>query len=832
MGRVLIALYLVVCIVEGYNVFPIRELTTESIERYSAISERAMQKLELIAQIRLNLDNIQSAKFRHILKENMEAMKQEILEINRSSNSNDSLYSELQKRMTTPEEEMCFDNVLEKRSESMESRKQLLRISMSGNKERALEYLETTHEKARLDYSNALTALTEQIVLNTKILTRETNSYIISRRKAVDAVLLLSVFLVVITGLVVFVVNKKLNLQNAELIAQEKKYHDMVENTEEMMATHNLNGEIIWANRSWKENTQYTDEDIRKGLRALDILDDETKTIYSERFQKIIDGENVENAEGTIISKSEEKIFVYGKSIPVVSQGKITGLQSFLRNITARKIAEQKAIESDMNYQRVVENIHDGICIDDVEGRLIYANKQFCEMHGVDESRIPGLLLEEYIVPEFRAMLRDRHNRRIAGEKVAEEFTYEGIDKNGNRRTYEVRVTPIFENGKLSGTQSINRDITESLQAEEKLIETSMRLQNVLNIFDNSFWGYDVQNKKMLYVSPGNEKVFGYPEKDFLENGDLWFQTVLDEDKPKFKEVWEKLYLGQSVQVEFRIKLPDNSIKWVESKMAPSIVSGQLTRIDGLAIDINERKSSAAVIETNLVELKKANEELDRFVYSTSHDLRAPLLAVQGLLDLMEHHGNNKEELSEYYLTVRKVVSQMDDTIKEILDYSRNSRLNIIPEQLEVSKIIDNALSQIKQTYGNRKIEFVYAEENSVLFFTDKMRYTAIVNNLLVNAYKYTRDEETKPFVKVTFRCDEKEGVLTVEDNGEGIAEEYREKIFDMFYRVSEKSDSSGLGLYICREITDKLNGSIEVNSVSGKGSIFTVRIPNMNNTI
>lgn len=712
-GRVLIVLYLIVCIVEGYNVFPIRELTTESIQRYNSISESAVEKLELIAQIRLNLDKIQSAKFRHILKENMEEMKQEILEINRSSYSNDSLYSELEKRMTSPEEEMYFDDVLEKRRESMESRKQLLRISMSGDKEKALDYLENTNEKARLDYSNALTKLTDNIVLQTKNRTTETNKYIMRKRRPVDAVLLLSVILVVITGIVVFIVNRKLNLQNAELIAQEKKYHDMVDNTEEMMATHNLNGEIIWANHSWKKNTQYSDEDIRKGIRAVDILDDETKAIYTERFQKIINGENVENAEGTIITKSGEKIFVYGKSVPVILKGKINGLQSFLRNITARKIAEQ-----------------------------------------------------------------------------------------------------------------------QSIIAEEKLIETSMRLQNVLNIFDNSFWGYDVQNKKMLYVSQGNEKVFGYPEKDFLSNGDLWFQTVLDEDKPKFKEVWEKLYRGQSVQIEFRIKLPDNSIKWVESKMAPSIVSGQLTRIDGLAIDINERKNSAAVIERNLMELKKTNDELDRFVYSTSHDLRAPLLAVQGLLDLMEHHGDDKAELSEYYRTVRKVVSQMDDTIKEILDYSRNSRLNIIPEQLDVSKIIDNARSQINQTYGIRKIAFEYTGENSVPFYSDKMRFTTIVNNLLVNAFKYTREEEPKPFVKVTFRSDEKYGVLIVEDNGEGIAQEYREKIFDMFYRVSEKSDSSGLGLYICREITDKLKGTIGVSSVSGKGSIFTVRIPNMNNTI
>ena len=704
-GRILIVLYIVVCIVEGYNVFPIRELTSESIKRYNAISESALQKLDVIAKIRLNLDQIQSAKFKHILHVDMEAMKQEILEINSTVYSNDSLFSELQKRMTTPEEEMYFDDVLEKRRENMESRKQLLRISMSGDKEKAIEYMETSNDKALLDYDNALTALEEQIVLQAKNLTSETNNYIIRMRRAVDIVLFLSVLLVVITGLMVFAVNRKLNRQNRALIAQEKKYHDMVDNTDEMMATINTKGEVLWANRAWKENTLYTDDDFKNGLSTYNILDDSTKEIFSKRLLKVLRGERLDNAEGVLISKSGEKVFIYGKSIPVESKGKITGMQSFLRNITARKKAEELARQSAVNYQRVVENINDGICIDDIEGRVIFANRQFCVMHDVDENRIPGLTLEEYVAAEYHDELRDRHNRRIAGEKVPEEFTYEGIDKNGIRKLYEVRVTPIMENGKVIGTQSINRDITES-------------------------------------------------------------------------------------------------------------------------------KAAADALQKNYSELKKINEELDRFVYSTSHDLRAPLLAVQGALELMEQPGISREELAEYNSTIRKIISQMDDTIKEILDYSRNARINIIPEHLDIKKMIENARSQIMQPRGSRTILYSASVEEPVPFYSDKMRLTTIINNLMVNAFKYTREDEKNPFVKVSFHSGEKEGVLTVEDNGEGVPPEFIEKIFDMFFRVSEKSEGSGLGLYICRETVEKLNGTIVVASVVEKGSIFTVRIPNLNSTI
>ena len=700
-GRVLIFLYALVCIVTGYNIIPIRKLTSESIARYGSITESATNKLEIISRIRLNLENIESAKFKHIVKVKKESMLSEIKEMESAVSSNDSLFAVLMASLKNPGEELILNDVLAKRKLNQESRKNLIALSMEGKKNEAIRYYETVNEKAWDDYNNSLTQLTSFIVKQTQILSEQTGNYIHQKHRTVDAVLLLSVIMVLITGIVVFIVNRKLNLQYRELAAQEKKYYAMVENTDEMMATINKKGEIIWANRAWKENTLYTDEDIQRGIKAIDLADESSKKWLTGRMENAFRGDVNKKDIAILVSKGGNKIYLEGKSIPLMKDGKIAGIQTFSRNITNRIMMEELLEEKEKNYRLVVESMHDGICIDDAEGKVIFANRQFCRMHGVDEGRIPGLMLEEYIAPDYQAQLRDIHNKRFAGEKVPEEFTYEAVDVNGRRRIYEVRVTPIIEHGKITGTQSINRDITESKAAEEEL-------------------------------------------------------------------------------------------------------------------------------KRNYSDLKKVNEELDRFVYSTSHDLRAPLLAVEGLLNLMEG-TESKTDMKQYQDTMRKIIGQMDNTIKEILDYSRNARTNIIPEQLEMDKIIKNAGSQILQSGSSAKINFSVDVEETVPFYSDKIRITTLVNNLLVNAFKYTREGETNPFIKVKFVSGEKEGVLTVEDNGEGIAPDNLEKIFEMFFRISEQSEGSGLGLYICREITERLNGSIAVTSVLGKGSIFTVRIPNMN---
>jgi signal transduction histidine kinase len=225
------------------------------------------------------------------------------------------------------------------------------------------------------------------------------------------------------------------------------------------------------------------------------------------------------------------------------------------------------------------------------------------------------------------------------------------------------------------------------------------------------------------------------------------------------------------------------------------------------------------------VQLAKTNEELDRFVYSASHDMRAPLSSLLGLINLSEK-ATSAEELKTYLEFMKGRIQTMDGFIREITDYSRNSRTQLEFESVQLNKIIQEAIDNLSYIDINRKIKIEIDSSCNQYIKTDVNRFTVIINNLLSNAYRYHNYNQEAPFIQ--FTAERRDGFvfITVRDNGWGISEEHQKKIFDMFYRASEISAGSGLGLYIVKETLEKLGGTITVNSSPGVGSAFTFSIP------
>jgi signal transduction histidine kinase len=155
-----------------------------------------------------------------------------------------------------------------------------------------------------------------------------------------------------------------------------------------------------------------------------------------------------------------------------------------------------------------------------------------------------------------------------------------------------------------------------------------------------------------------------------------------------------------------------------------------------------------------------------------------------------------------------------------------------MPERLYLREMAENFIQNIKYMEQAKGIVFAVEGAEDIPFFSDKLRVFTIMNNLLTNAVKYQRPEED--FKTVTFKFDisPTRAVMEVVDNGEGIPDDKRESIFGMFYRLSTQSIGSGLGLYICREMVDRLNGSIELDTSLGRGSSFKVTIPNLQKTV
>jgi signal transduction histidine kinase len=244
-------------------------------------------------------------------------------------------------------------------------------------------------------------------------------------------------------------------------------------------------------------------------------------------------------------------------------------------------------------------------------------------------------------------------------------------------------------------------------------------------------------------------------------------------------------------------------------------------------LDINERKLFEQNLQEQNQQLTKINQELDRFVYSVSHNLRAPLTSILGLINLVKIDGKDSN-IDTYLKLMEKSIHKLDETIHEINDYSRNARLDIHLNEIDFPKMLGEVIENHRYMEGAEKISIVPDLQISAPFFSDESRLKVIVNNLLSNAIKYHDLNKANPLIQIYVTVSPVEATIIFKDNGIGMQPDLTDKIFTMFFRGSEKSTGSGLGLYIVKETVIKLKGTISVTSALHEGSIFTVQLPNL----
>ena len=242
-----------------------------------------------------------------------------------------------------------------------------------------------------------------------------------------------------------------------------------------------------------------------------------------------------------------------------------------------------------------------------------------------------------------------------------------------------------------------------------------------------------------------------------------------------------------------------------------------------------KRKKAERTLRTQNEELIKINKELDSFVYSVSHNLRAPLMSVLGLINLVQlEHKNSDQAINNYFKMMQQSIHKLDETLKEILDYSRNARSALSVSEVDICKMVEESFERMKYMEGSGSIAKSVEASQDQPFFTDSYRLSVIINNLVSNAIKYRDIHKESHSLKVSAEVSGTDLKLTFVDNGIGIEKEFIPRIFEMFYRATERSEGAGLGLYIVRETVEKLHGNISVESQIGKGTTFRVTIPNL----
>ena len=225
-------------------------------------------------------------------------------------------------------------------------------------------------------------------------------------------------------------------------------------------------------------------------------------------------------------------------------------------------------------------------------------------------------------------------------------------------------------------------------------------------------------------------------------------------------------------------------------------------------------------------ELFRINNELNRFVYSVSHDLRAPLLSMLGLVDLCKNE-EDQLQVEEYYHLMEQSIHKMDDYIKSMLQYYRNLKTEVIIEKVELSEMVREICEPLENY--SKYVSFDIQVSSDVALFTDRIRLKIALNNLISNAVKYGSKEIAKDYtVTIKANMQPSQTKISVMDEGKGIGPEQLKRIFDIFYSANKEVESTGLGLYLVRQSIQKIKGSVDVRSKLDVGTEFELTIPDL----
>lgn len=239
----------------------------------------------------------------------------------------------------------------------------------------------------------------------------------------------------------------------------------------------------------------------------------------------------------------------------------------------------------------------------------------------------------------------------------------------------------------------------------------------------------------------------------------------------------------------------------------------------------NELRENQKSLYAKNEELIKVNKELDRFVYSASHDLRSPISSVRGLINLTKL-TENIQETKTYIDMMDKQLVNLNKFIEDIVLYSKNSRLAIKTDIIQISDVIHEVLTSLQYYPGAEKVKLIIDVPSTVTLKSDITRLRIVLANIISNAFKYSNHGKDNAFIKITGKKTQSTVEISVQDNGCGIDKQHVSKIFDMFFQANEKSEGSGLGLYIVKETLLKIQGTIQVQSENGKGTEFIITLP------
>jgi PAS domain S-box-containing protein len=606
----------------------------------------------------------------------------------------------------------------------------------------------------------------------------------------------------------------------------EETFRALAENANDGILVAVGTGVHVFANRRAAEITGYSvDELVKLHIRDLSNPDEFTRRVQ-ERYNKILAGEPVETQyETLIVSKDGKNVPIEVTSAKTDWKGQSADLV-LIRDISARKQAEDELRESEEKYRTLFENMLEGFAYcrmiyDDhqnpVDFTYLNVNSSFDRIIGA--KTVTGKLVTE-VFPGIREAFPQLFE--IYG-RVALTGQPESFDINFRPAGKWLHVS-VYSPGKEYFV-AIFEDITEQRRAEEKIKISETRYRR---LFESAKDGILILNRdsgEIIDANPFIETLLGYAPKDLL--GKRLWEIGFFKDQLASKVAFEELQSKEYLRYE-DLPLETKNGQRKEVEFVSNVYPIDHTSVIQCNIrDITDRKMIEYQREVLIRELEQKNAELERFNYTVSHDLRSPLITIHGFAGLLETDIGNRDEaaISHDLDRINTATNKMEELLQDLLNLSRIGRIVNTSEEASFTMIAREAVELLEVVIGERKARIIIDPDMPTVR-VDRARVREAVMNLVENAVKFMGDQQ-QPEIRIGVEDDTNQPTFFVRDNGIGIDPKYFGKIFTLFEKLDVKKEGSGVGLAIVKRIIEIQGGRIWVESAGlGKGSTFRFTLP------